>query len=136
MSESMYTTLHSDIGAAFFGPGRHHPEPIDWCEHLPTPWRARVVEPVTIDHHRDYEAAASRALGRDAAGRLCYCAHVYARFEIWSSDGEEFCTELDYGESLRAWRLIDSRWLIYQVTAGSECPVPRSVFRIGDGPPR
>lgn len=136
MSESMYTNLHSDTLATPTGSPRHRAEPIDWSGHLPAPWRARVVEPVTIEHHRDYEAAASRDLGRDAAGRLCYCAHVYARFEPWSSDGEEFCAELDYGESLHAWRLADGRWLIHLVTAGSECPMPRSVFRIGDTPPR
>ena len=87
----------------------------NWRCHLPRQWREMAIAPLDFTVHRDYEIAASRCLGYDIDGQVCYYAHGYALNEARSDDDEEFYEVVAYSETVHAWRLRDDRWLIHRI---------------------
>lgn len=109
---------------------------VDWRLGLPAEWQAQVVAPFDIACHVDYEMPASRCLGHDVDARLCFYAHDYRVEEMRSDDDEDFYETVAYGETVRAWRLCDERWLIYrQLQLGDECGPGRGFFTLAENPP-
>lgn len=103
---------------------------------LPPEWRSQVVAAIDIETHREYEMPASRCFGYDADGSRCFYAHDYAVETTRSDDDEEFYRVVAYGETVRAWRLRDGRWLVYRrLQAGDECEPQRGFFTLADTPP-
>ena len=105
--------------------GRHKTEsPLrdddSWREYLPAEWRAMVVEPLSFVSHREYEIPASRTLGYAPDNEVCYYRHCYLLAESRSDNDEEFYPVVTRGESLRAWRLRDDRWLTYRIALAPE----------------
>lgn len=109
----------------------------DWLAFLPAEWRDMVIEPLDFKRHLEYEMAARRSFGYDVDGSTCYYAHSYALNESRSDDDEDFYEVITYGESVRAWRLRDERWLIYRVvhSAGDAQP-SRGFFSFAEQHPR
>ena len=109
----------------------------DWLRLLPAEWRDMVIEPFSLEQHREYEMAATRSFGYDIDGANCYYAHNYALNECRSDDDEEFYEVLAYGEAVHAWRLRDDRWLVYRVIhAAGDCATSRGFFSFAEQPPR
>ena len=112
-------------------------EPTTWLHGLPAKWREQVITPFDIDRFVEYEMAASRCLGYDIDGALCFYSHDYAVEESRSDDDEEFYRVVTHSETVRAWRLRDDRWLIFrQQPTGDDCAPPRGFFMLADHPPR
>ena len=110
---------------------------IDWRRHLPADWREQVIAPLDFTEHREYEMPASRILGYDADGALCYYAHSYAMTESRSDNDEDFYQVVTYGETVHAWRLRDERWLTWRVVhTGDDCDAQRGFYIFSDRPPR
>lgn len=109
----------------------------DWRQGLPAEWRAQVVEAFDFERFEEYEMAASRCFGYDCDGGLCYYSHDYALEEARSDDDEEFYRVVTHGETVRAWRLRDDRWLIFrQQHSGDDCAPQRGFFVLAEHPPR
>lgn len=85
-----------------------------WLDQLPAEWREMVVTPLHFASHREYEMAASRTFGYDADGTPCFYHHSYLLAEPRSDNDEDFYAVVTHGETLRAWRLRDDRWLTWQ----------------------
>lgn len=51
-------------------------------------------------------------IGDDQTGKPRFCASDYRLIEPRSDDDEEIYPALTYGESVRAWRLLDGHWLV------------------------
>lgn len=116
---------------------RTSPPAVDWQQYLPAEWRQHVVVALDFTEHREYEMPASRSLGHDADGALCYYAHRYLLEESRSDDDEDFYRVVAYGEQVHAWRLCDERWLIYrQVQNGDEHSPGRAFYSFSEQPPR
>lgn len=95
------------------------------------------MAPIAIDRFVEYEMAASRCLGYDGDGLVCFYGHHYALEEPRSDDDEEFYRVVTAGETVRAWRLRDDRWLIYRQThGGDDCAPRRGFFSLAEQPPR
>lgn len=107
------------------GHGRHQSdsrlrEETGWLDQLPVEWRPMVVAPVSFVCHREYEIAANRTLGYDPDQQVCYYVHRYIFAEPRSDNDEDFYPVVTRGETLRAWRLRDDRWLTYRVVLANE----------------
>ena len=110
---------------------------VDWRRHLPIDWRERVVAPFDFTEHREYEMPASRHLGYDIDGALCYYTHSYAMTESRSDNDEDFYQVITYGETVHAWRLRDERWLTWRVVhTGEDSDPRRGFYSFSDRPPR
>lgn len=112
------------------------PAPTTWLHGLPAEWREQVIEPFDIDRFVEYEMAASRCLGYDIDGALCFYSHEYALEEARSDDDEEFYRVVTHGETVHAWRLRDERWLIFRQHTGDDCAPQRAFFMLAEHPPR
>ena len=109
----------------------------EWRTHLPTQWRECVVTPLELNVHREYEIPASRMLGHDEDGVLCFYGHDYALARSRSDDDEEFYRVLEHGETVRAWRLRDGRWLRYRIEfRDDDSAAARGCYTLADFPPR
>ncbi len=116
---------------------QHRREQVDWRRHLPADWRDSVVQPLDFSEYREYEITASRCLGYDEDGRLCYYMHLYVLDTHCSDDDEDFYQVVAYGETVHAWLLRDERWLIYRVVQTREDGQPgRGFYSFADKPPR
>ena len=91
-----------------------------WRARLPPEWLSMVVSPLTLHRHREYEALAERVFGEDEDGRRCFYEHVFVLVDGRSDNDEDYYSVLTYGESVRAWRLRDERWLIHRVIRTDE----------------
>lgn len=110
---------------------------VDWRRHLPAAWGEQVVAPFAFAEHREYEMPASRTLGHDVDGELCFYAHRYALTENRSDDDEDFYQIVTYGETVHAWRLRDERWLTWRVVhTGDDGDAQRGFYIFSDRPPR
>lgn len=118
--------------------GRVAGEPLaDWRRHLPAEWTGQVVEALDFASFRDYEMAAGRCFGYDEDGIGCYYAHDYAFEEVRSDDDESFYRIVAYGETARAWRLRDGRWLNFRQAHGGDDGSPqRGFFTLTETSPR
>ena len=100
-----------------------------WLDDLPPAWRDMVVAPISFTVHREYELAASRTFGYDAYDLRCFYHHSYVLTETRSDNAEDFYTVVTRGETLRAWRLRDDRWLTWRRTVcGSDGTVSRGFY--------
>lgn len=107
-----------------------------WQRHLPAEWRDSVVTAIDFTEHREYEMAASRCFGSDEEGHPCFYAHDYALDTIRSDDDEEYYPVVAYGETVRAWRLRDERWLVYRrIDTGEDGSPGRAFYSFSDCPP-
>lgn len=107
----------------------------DWSAGLPAEWREQVVVALDFVHFREYEMAATRCFGYDEDGQGCYYAHDYALEALRSDDDESFYQVVAHGESQRAWRLRDGRWLSLTQQHNEECAPRRPCFTLGERPP-
>lgn len=113
------------------GLGAHSEKRTDarWLDNLPAEWRPMVVEPLTFEVHREYELAASRTFGYDGYDRRCFYHHSYVLTEMRSDNDEDFYTIVTRGETLRAWRLRDDRWLTWRrAVSGRDGGVGRGYY--------
>ena len=85
-----------------------------WRERLPADWREKTLVPTSFRVYREHEIPARQIFGQDALGATCFYAYDYRAIEPRSDDDEEFYPALVYGESLKAWRLLDGQWLVYR----------------------
>ena len=109
----------------------------EWRHHLPADWAGMVVEAFAFTRHEEYEMPAWRILGHDVDGALCFYAHDYVLTEGRSDNDEDFYTVITAGESVRAWRLCDDRWLIYRCPRTEDEHTPgRAFYSFSDRPPR
>jgi hypothetical protein len=109
----------------------------DWLDLLPKAWREMAIKPLDFVDHHEYEIAASRSLGYDVDGQLCYYAHGYALDEPRSDDDDEFYLVVAYSETVHAWRLRDDRWLIHRIAHhGGECAPGRGFYCFAADCPR
>ena len=109
----------------------------DWRRHLPADWAGMVVEALDFTRHDEYEMPAWRILGHDADGMLCFYAHDYVLTEGRSDNDEDFYTVITAGETVRAWRLHDDRWLIYRCPrADDDQTLGRAFYSFSEKPPR
>lgn len=116
---------------------RQRREQVDWQQYLPADWRDSVVPPLDFSEYREYEMTASRCLGRDVDGVLCYYMHHYLVDTSCSDDDEDFYQVVAYGETVHAWLLRDERWLIYRLVQTHEDGRPgRGFYSFADKPPR
>lgn len=116
---------------------QRQPTPASWRQGMPAEWHEQVIEPLDIDRFVEYEIAASRCLGYDVDGALCFYSHDYAREEPRSDDDEEFYRVVTHGETVHAWRLRDDRWLIFRRQhSGDDCAPQRGLFVLAEQPPR
>lgn len=124
--------------AARPGAGREAGEPLaDWRRHLPAEWSEQVVAALDFASFREYEIAAGRCFGYDEDGAGCYYAHDYALEETRSDDDESYYRVIAYGETVRAWRLRDGRWLNFRQARGGDDGAPhRGFFTLTETPPR
>lgn len=99
-----------------------------WREFLPDSWREQTIEALDFTEYREYEIAARRCFGSDEDSVRCFYAHDYALEAIRSDDDEEFYPVIAYGETVRAWRLRDGRWLIYRTVSTGEAGQQSSTF--------
>lgn len=116
-------------------PPHRRPATPDWRSSLPAQWADYVIEALDFAEHVEYEMPARRILGHDADGELCFYAHDYVLTENRSDNDEDFYTVVTAGESVRAWRLVDARWLIFRQPHGDEAP-GRPFYSFSDRPPR
>lgn len=100
----------------------------DWAAGLPVAWREMAETPLQFVEYREYEMPASRCLGYDADDKLCYYAHQYLIETCRSDDDEDFYRAIDGGETMRAWRLRDERWLILHQPITDDCTSPKRGF--------
>lgn len=115
---------------------RRTDNPPDWRHGLPADWHEQVIAPLDIVCHTEYEMPASRSLGRDEDGRLCFYEHHFRLEETRSDDDEDYYRALAYAETVRAWRLRDDRWLIYrQQHHGDDRSPRRGFFALSESPP-
>lgn len=109
----------------------------DWRRLLPADWFGQVIEALDFASFHDYEMAAGRCFGYDEDGTGCYYAHDYAQEEIRSDDDESYYRVVTYGETVRAWRLRDGRWLNFRQAHGEPDGAPqRGFFMLTETPPR
>ena len=87
---------------------------LHWWSQLPPQWRGEVAQARTYRVFNEHEVPARRILGHDEDGAPCFCAYDYRNLELRSDDDEDLYQALTYGESVRAWRLQDGRWLVYR----------------------
>ena len=87
---------------------------LHWWSLLPPHWRGQVVQVQAYRVFTEHEVPARRVLGDDGDGAPCFCAYDYRRLELRSDDDEDLYQALVYGESVRAWRLRDGRWLVHR----------------------
>ena len=83
-----------------------------WRKRLPPHWLGLVVAPLSFRVHREHEIPARQVSGHDATGDACFHGYDYRLFEPLLDEDEGLRTALVYAESVRAWRLIDGRWLV------------------------
>lgn len=127
----------AEAATARRGAGRAAGDPLaDWRRHLPADWSGQVVEGLDFTSFRDYEIAAGRCFGYDEDGTGCYYAHDYALEEVRSDDDESFYSIVAYGETVRAWRLRDGRWLNFQQARDDDGMPQRGFFTLTETPPR
>lgn len=83
-----------------------------YCQaELPQEYCGKVVLPVRIEGHLDASAHASKTHGFDQNGLRCYYQHAFTLTEE-RFDVDEFPLEISvYEEKVRAWRLIDGKWI-------------------------
>ncbi len=118
-------------------PRRQESKAPDWQQALPAAWRTAAITPLSFAIHRDYEMPAARTLGYDQAGLACYYQHTFALGEPRSDDDEEFYEELVYGEEVQAWRLNDTRWLVWRVVRKEgDCRGNRGSYSFAEDMPR
>jgi hypothetical protein len=115
---------------------QRQPAQANWRRGLPAEWCEQVIEPFDVDRFVEYEMAASRCLGYDIDGGICFYSHDYAVEEPRTDDDEEFYRVVTHGETVRAWRLRDGRWLIFrQQRTGDDCTPQRGFFILAETPP-
>lgn len=99
-----------------------------WLDQLPAEWRDMVVPPLYFTRHREYEVAASRTFGYDADNAPCFYHHSYLLTEPRTDNDEDFYPVVTRGETLRAWRLRDDRWLTWQRSVQGDDGTPSRGF--------
>lgn len=110
---------------------------IRWTEELPVPLQALVVPPLRFDVHSDYEMRAEHTHGRDAANAPCYNAYRFELTQLRSDDDEVFYEAPVYAETLTAWRLLDTRWLVCRTVLGRfDCGEAHTSYFVSDTMPR
>lgn len=87
-----------------------------WKSDLPAHLTALVVEPVSLEVHREYEMQAERVQGRDRENAPCFYEHRYVLTQLRTDDDDVFYEVPVYVEALTSWRLIDERWLVCRTT--------------------
>lgn len=88
------------------------PDEVAWSHDLPGDMATLVVAPVSFDIEADTDAVADRVQGYDSQHLPCYRAYRYLRTELRSDDDESFYEAPVYAETVQAWRLADTRWLV------------------------
>ncbi len=110
---------------------------VGWSQDLPPALRELVVAPVSFDVFREYEMAADRTRGHDAANEPCYCAFRHVLTQWRSDDDEVFYEAPVHAETLTAWRLLDARWLICRSTVDDfDLGAGQTDFSLSDAMPR
>ncbi|MGV8891548.1 MAG: hypothetical protein ACOH2K_01070 [Burkholderiaceae bacterium] len=104
----------------------------DWQQALPSEWQAAAVVPIRFATYREYEMLAARSLGYDAQGNPCYCRQAFVLDTLRSDDDEEFYEVIAYGEEIQAWRLHDTRWLIWRIEYREDGRSKRDCYRFSD----
>lgn len=99
-----------------------------WQQYLPDEWRDEVIVALDFKTFSEYEIAAGRCFGYDENASACYYAHDYALEEVRSDDDESFYRVIAYGETVRAWRLRDGRWLNFRQLHGEDNGSPHRAF--------
>jgi hypothetical protein len=96
-----------------------------------------VVVPIHFDRQRDEEMLAWHTSGQGADGRPCYCTYQFVLTRLRSDDDEFFYEAPVYAESLTAWRLRDTRWLVHRsVYGGLGCRQAQSSYSFSSTQPR
>ncbi|GAB2182168.1 hypothetical protein DLREEDagrD3_23910 [Denitratisoma sp. agr-D3] len=131
----MNTLTPHQLAALALGPKNHEQYP--WQEGLPKEWRDMTSEPLYFRHYQEYEISAERSVGYDEDDSPCFCSHRFQLSDLRSEDGEELYEETTYAESLTAWRLRDSRWLIHRIVLCHEdCRTVRGFYSFSETMPR
>lgn len=98
---------------AVSSPSRIQVNHTQWNEFLPFKWVKAVIIPQRFVRFDEYEISAHKIIGCDTYNAPCFYQHHYAEEEIRTDDDEEFYSEVIFSETVIAWRLRDSRWLVY-----------------------
>lgn len=110
---------------------------VHWTDELPAALLALVVAPTRFDVQSDYEMLARHTRGSDAANAPCYSAFRYVLTQLRCDDDEVFYEAPVYAESLTAWRLVDTRWLVCRTVVGHfDCAQAQTSYSISDAMPR
>lgn len=129
----MHTALYTETpyAACPRGPDVH------WNDELPIDLQAFVVAPTHFDVHNEYELLAQHTRGSDAANAPCYSAFRYVLTQLRCDDDDSFYEAPVYAETLTAWRLVDTRWLVCRtVVSQFDCGNAHTSYSISDDMPR
>ena len=109
----------------------------EWQKGLPLEWSTAAIAPLCFTNHSEYEIPASRTLGYDEEGEMCYYRHTYILSTLRSDDDDEFYEAIAYGEEVQAWRLRDERWLIWRIVhEDGVCRGNRGFYSFSESMPR
>ncbi|HLP41097.1 MAG TPA: hypothetical protein VK465_06290 [Fibrobacteria bacterium] len=104
---------------------------------MPSALAAWVVSPTRFEIHNEYEMSAEHILGRDASNAPCYNAFRHVVTQLRSDDDEAFYEAPAHAETLVAWRLVDTRWLICRLSLGEfDCGKVRATYSLSDVMPK
>jgi len=101
-----------------------------WAVFLPRAWQDAVDAPLYFERHVEYEMSAERVIGYDVDDSPCYTAHHFDLTSLASDDDEDFYEVVTYSEEMAAWRLRDSRWLIFRRIQKLHCKDSSSFYTI------
>lgn len=134
-------SFHAPTGAeplpAAHCPLHASPDDVAWSHNLPGDMATLVVTPVSFDIEADTDAVADRVQGYDSQHQPCYRAYRYLRTELRSDDDESFYETPVYAETVQAWRLADTRWLVRRTQVDDfDSGNQRSHFQLQSAAPR
>lgn len=110
---------------------------VPWTDELPAALQALVVTPTRFDEHHDYEIQAQHTRGVDAANTPCYSAFSFVLTRLRCDDDEIFYEAPVYAETRKAWRLVDTRWLVCHTVVGHfDCTQAHTSYSVSDVMPR
>lgn len=101
-----------------------------WWQNLPQDWRQLAVEPLDFKVYREPALAAERVFGLDEDGAACFYTHRYLVPPPRRGSGAQ-----PQGEILRAWRLVDRRWLIHRILIQGEQAPGRGFYTFSETMP-